>query len=627
MICLGARVDRPMSDDQWLTGRTADDLIDERRPPQEGDMIGKSDAEQQQNTNEASHFRKSPAEAIERAADSNANGSAKPRQVVTKPLNSSDVAARQVPSIMTDATYSDDDDSQDFQEIWQKILVRLRTELGEDVFSSWFLRVELESLTGGVVTLSAATRFLRNWIMSHFKETLIGFWEKEIGTVHKLDIRVRSTLRAPAGHSADMGGTVESAAQGNKSASARRLADMRGNSAHSGNAVSARFETGARTQPPGRASVTGPKPAKPAYGGAAVTGNSLSLVQSLSSALDRRYLFDGFCPGAANKVAFEAARSVAMALPGAPVLYNPLYLHGSVGLGKTHLLQAIANQAASTGTRQVVYLTAERFMSNFVQALRSERALQFKEQLRAIDLLLIDDMQFLTGKSIQQEFCHMLNALIDGGKQVVVAADRPASELDALEERVRSRLQGGAAVQIAAPDTQLRRDILARRCQTITANHPTIDISDTVLDYVANLITTNGRDLDGALNRLICHAQTSREPVTISVAEQALSDLIGRREPRKVRIEDIQKIVSQHYNVSRTDLLSARRTRTIVLPRQIAMYIAKSITPRSLPEIGRRFGNRDHTTVLHAVRKIEGLLKTDTRLGQEIELLSRLVQE
>ncbi len=630
MICLGARVDRPMSDDQWLSGLTEYDLTDERRP-HEGDMIGKSDTEPQQNTNEASHFRKSSAEAIELVADSNANRPAKSRQIATKPLKSSDTAAQQVLSTMTDATLTDDDDSQDFQEIWQKILARLRTELGEDVFSSWFLRVELESLTGGVVTLSAATRFLRNWIMSHFKETLIGFWEKEIGTVHKLDIRVRSTLRAQAGQSANVGGAAESAALGGKSASARRLADMRGSSGHSGRnhageAMSTRFETGARTQPTGK-TVAGPKPAKPAYGGAAVTGNSLSLVQSLSSALDRRYLFDGFCPGAANKVAFEAARSVAMALPGAPVLYNPLYLHGSVGLGKTHLLQAIANQAASTGTRQVVYLTAERFMSNFVQALRSERALQFKEQLRAIDLLLIDDMQFLTGKSIQQEFCHMLNALIDGGKQVVVAADRPASELDALEERVRSRLQGGAAVQIAAPDTQLRRDILARRCQTITANHPAIDISDTVLDYVANLITTNGRDLDGALNRLICHAQTSREPVTISVAEQALSDLIGRREPRKVRIEDIQKIVSQHYNVSRTDLLSARRTRTIVLPRQIAMYIAKSITPRSLPEIGRRFGNRDHTTVLHAVRKIEGLLKTDTKLGQEIELLSRLVQE
>lgn len=541
-----------------------------------------------------------------------------------------DTTARQALSDMTDF----EDQDVDFGEIWQRILVRLRAELGEDVFTSWFLRVELEAVSGGVVTLSAATRFLRNWIMSHFKETLIGFWADEIGTVHKLDVRVRSNLHVQAPDSglkadntqASGHNGAQAGPRSGQSASARRLADMRINPTHVGDQRGTRFETGARPfkagKPSGSASGVQKGPA-----GSSVTGNSLSLVQTLSSALDRRYVFDSFCAGAANKVAFEAARAVAMALPGAPVLYNPLYLHGSVGLGKTHLLQAIANQAASTGTRQVVYLTAERFMSNFVQALRSERALQFKEQLRAIDLLLIDDMQFLTGKAIQQEFCHMLNALIDGGKQVVVAADRPASELDALEERVRSRLQGGAAVQIDTPDTQLRRDILARRCQIVRANHPGMEISDTVLDYVANLITTNGRDLDGALNRLICHAQTSREPVTIAVAEKALSDLLGSREPRKVRIEDIQKIVSQHYNVSRTDMLSARRTRTIVLPRQIAMYIAKNVTPRSLPEIGRRFGNRDHTTVLHAVRKIEGLLQTDKKLSQEIELLRRLVEE
>ncbi|MEP0521687.1 MAG: chromosomal replication initiator protein DnaA [Hyphomicrobiales bacterium] len=519
----------------------------------------------------------------------------------------------------TPSSFVDDASQEDPQEIWQRISARLRSELGEDVFTSWFLRVELESLSGGVVTLSAATRFLRNWIMSHFKEKLTGFWEDEVGTVHRLDIRVRGALRARAGQNAQAGKSDSHTNNDGKPASARRLADMRDNPSHVGDARGTTYETGTRNtfkQSGNMSSVA-----------AVRSGTPLSLVQSLGSALDRRYVFDSFCSGAANKVAFEAARSVAMALPGAPVLYNPLYLHGSVGLGKTHLLQAIANQAASTGARQVVYLTAERFMANFVQALRSERALQFKEQLRAIDLLLIDDMQFLTGKAIQQEFCHMLNALIDGGKQVVVAADRPASELDALEERVRSRLQGGAAVQIGAPDTQLRRDILTRRCETIVTNHPDISITDTVLDYVANLITTNGRDLDGALNRLVCHAQMSREPVTIGVAEQALNDLVGRREPRKVRIEDIQKIVSQHYNVSRSDMLSARRTRTIVLPRQIAMYIAKNVTPRSLPEIGRRFGNRDHTTVLHAVRKIEGLLQTDKKLGQEIELLRRLVEE
>lgn len=619
-----------MGEDDWLARQGAEDLLGDLGNFG-GDMKGTGDAEEQQGHLhigvDGDGGQLSSCDTQNVAADG--AGHSRRSSNLKAPSETSETSANQALPDMTDLA-DHDDNNEDLPEIWQRILIRLRAELGEDVFTSWFLRVELESVSGGVVTLSAATRFLRNWIMSHFKDTLIGFWKDEIGTVHKLDVRVRSTLhvQAPgtAAHATGAANGANLADQSAQSSSARRLANMRSNPSHIGDQRGTRFETGARAYPVAKS--TGAVSGAPTgLGGPAITGNSLSLMQSLSSALDRRYVFDSFCAGAANKVAFEAARAVAMALPGAPVLYNPLYLHGSVGLGKTHLLQAIANQAASTGTRQVVYLTAERFMSNFVQALRSERALQFKEQLRAIDLLLIDDMQFLTGKAIQQEFCHMLNALIDGGKQVVVAADRPASELDALEERVRSRLQGGAAVQIDTPDTQLRRDILARRCQAVALNHPGMEISDTVLDYVANLITTNGRDLDGALNRLICHAQTSREAVTIAIAEKALSDLLGVREPRKVRIEDIQKIVSQHYNVSRTDMLSARRTRTIVLPRQIAMYIAKNVTPRSLPEIGRRFGNRDHTTVLHAVRKIEGLLQTDKKLGQEIELLRRLVQE
>ena len=510
-----------------------------------------------------------------------------------------------------------DDQIDGQQEIWQRISRRLRADLGEDIYSSWFLRLELESISGGVVTLSAATRFLRNWIMSHFKQNLINCWEDEIGTVLRLDIRVRGALRAKPSkmQNNEQHAGASSDPRSVKSAPARRLADMRNNA---GSGVGMRSK-GVEPFIPG--SNSGSNAQSRGKGYASATN------QAMGSSLDRRFSFDSFCSGDANRVAYEAARSIALAAPDAPVLFNPLYLHGSVGLGKTHLLQAVATQAKLAGGRTVVYLTAERFMANFVHALRSEKALQFKEQLRSIDLLLIDDMQFLTGKAIQQEFCHMLNALIDGGKQVVVAADRPASELDALEERVRSRLQGGAAVQIGAPDITLRREMLALRCRGIAKAHPDIIIPEMVLDYVANLISTNGRDLDGALNRLVCHAQTSREPVTIAFAEQALADLIGRREPRKVRIEDIQKVVSQHYNVSRADMLSARRTRTIVLPRQIAMYLAKNVTPRSLPEIGRRFGNRDHTTVLHAVRKIENLLASDKKLGQEIELLRRLVEE
>jgi chromosomal replication initiator protein len=279
------------------------------------------------------------------------------------------------------------------------------------------------------------------------------------------------------------------------------------------------------------------------------------------------------------------------------------------------------------GNRRALYLTVERFTIQFVAALRDRSALDFKERLRSIDVLLIDDMQFLTGKSVQQEFCHMLNALLDSGKQVVVAADRPPAELEGVDERVRSRLKGGVVVGLAAPDLAMRRRILESRLAAARERNPALLIPDAVLDYVAMAVTTNGRDLDGALNRLVCRAEFSDGPITMEIAEMAIADLVGTREPRRIRIEDIQKVVAGHFNVSKHDLLSARRTRAIVRPRQIAMYLAKTMTPRSFPEIGKRFGGRDHTTVLHAVRKVEELAAADEGLAQEIELLKRLIQE
>jgi chromosomal replication initiator protein len=236
-------------------------------------------------------------------------------------------------------------------------------------------------------------------------------------------------------------------------------------------------------------------------------------------------------------------------------------------------------------------------------------------------------MQFLQGKSVQQEFCHMLNALIDGERQVVVAADRPPAELESLDERVRSRLKGGIAFEIGAPDLDLRRRILHTRYRVACDQHRGLDIPDTILDYVAQSVVSNGRDLEGALNRLVAQWQFTNHPVTLASAEITLRDLIGSHEQRRVRIEDIQRVVARHYNVSKADLLSSRRTRTIVRPRQVAMYLAKVLTPRSLPEIGRRFGGRDHTTVLHAVRKIEDLIQGDKTLAEEIELLKRMIDE
>ena len=456
-------------------------------------------------------------------------------------------------------------------EAWQRVRVRLRSELGEDVFNSWFSRVELEDLTAGIVRLSAPTRFLKGWIKSHYAERMVQLWQHEDGEVRRVDVEERSALRV-----------IPAAKPARQTAEGR---DMRA-------------DTGTESD------------------------------RFAGSPLDGRLTFASFCEGPSNDVAYRAAKAVAAASEAGAPIYNPLYIHAGVGIGKTHLLQAIAHEASvSAPARRVLYLTVERFAFQFVSALRDRSALDFKERLRSIDILLIDDMQFLTGKTVQQEFCHMLNALLDSARQVVVAADRPPSELEGVEERVRSRLKGGVAVGMGAPDSDLRRRILEARLNAACERNPSLIIPGPVLDYVARVVATNGRDLDGALNRLVCRAEFCAGPITMDGAEMAIADLVGNREPRRIRIEEIQKVVARHYNVTKHDLLSARRTRTVVRPRQIAMYLAKTMTPRSFPEIGKRFGGRDHTTVLHAVRKIEGMVAADETLAHEIEFLRRIIQD
>jgi chromosomal replication initiator protein len=266
-------------------------------------------------------------------------------------------------------------------------------------------------------------------------------------------------------------------------------------------------------------------------------------------------------------------------------------------------------------------------MYGFVAALRAQNALAFKEALRTIDVLVIDDLQFLQGRSTQAEFCHTLNALIDAGRQVVIAADRPPSDLESLDERVRSRLAGGLVVEMGSLGEELRLEILKCRAAAAKQHHPGFDVPMPVLEFIAKAVTHNGRDLEGALNRLLAHSKLTGQPVTLEMAEREVRDLIRPQDPKRVKIEDIQRVVARQYNVSRADLLSSRRTANVVRPRQVAMYLAKTLTLRSLPEIGRRFGGRDHTTVLHAVRKIENLVNTDSALADEIDLLKRQLQE
>jgi chromosomal replication initiator protein len=468
-------------------------------------------------------------------------------------------------------------------ELWGRVRRRLRAELGEDVFSSWFARMELEGVCDGVVRLTVPTRFLKSWIETHYTDKVLGQCRAEFGEVGRVLVSVRSAIaqREPARASATapVSGSP-SAAPGEKSPS--------------------------------------PTPAR-------MPAPRADLGDMAGTPLDQRLTFDSFVVGRANALAHAAAERIARHDGHAP-LYNPFYLHAGVGLGKTHLLQAVGHKMQERGKR-VIYLTADRFMYGFVAALKSQTALAFKEKLRAIDLLIIDDAQFIQGKSIQQEFGHTVNALLDAGRQIVVASDRPPSDLEALDERVRSRLAGGLVVEMNSIDEEMRARILAARIALVQKAHPSFEVSSAVIQFVANAIQTNGRDLDGAVNRLLAHATLTGTPLTVETAEAAIRDLVRTREPKRVKIEDIQKLVATRYNVSRSDILSERRTAAVVKPRQIAMYLSKQLTLRSLPEIGRRFGGRDHTTVLHAVRKIEKAVGEDRSLNEEVELLKRMLQE
>ena len=481
-------------------------------------------------------------------------------------------------------------------EAWTRVCKRLRVELGEDVFVSWFGRLELDRIIDGVAQLSVPTRFLKSWLESHYADKVLSLFKSEAPSVKNIFIQVRASGRAaPVRAVALAAGFSEAASEAFKAA-------------ESGPALSS-------------AGFTPFLPQQSAERDSAYASGGLS-----GSPLDRRLTFNNFLVGKSNHLAHAAGQRIAGAREGDPVLYNPLYFHAAVGRGKTHLLQAIAHAAQDNG-RRVIYLTAEKFMYSFALALKAQTAQAFKEKLRAIDFLIIDDLQFLTGKSIQHEFCHTINALIDSGKQIVVAADRTPSDLENLEERVSSRLAAGLVAEIEAPDEPLRANMLRCRIGAAQALHPNFDVSAPVLAYVASVIVTNGRDLDGAVSRLLAHTTLTGEPLSVEAAEIAIRDLVRTRDPKRVKIEDIQKLVAGHYNVSRADILSSRRTAVVVRPRQIAMYLSKILTLRSLPEIGRRFGGRDHTTVLHAVRKIEGLTGSDKVLSEELELLKRMLQE
>jgi len=466
----------------------------------------------------------------------------------------------------------------DERELFQRVRARLRAAFGEDVFNSWFARLELEEIVDDRAHLSVPTRFLCSWIQSNYAEKILETFKTEIPEIGRLHFTVRVNGQARPRLSPPIEAPVASA--GEPAPAMRTQREI-----------------------------------------AAPRGDALS-----GSALDPKMTFASFVPGPSNEIALGVAKQVAGAVLNGTVSFNPVYIHSTVGLGKSHLLNAIAWAAGGPDSgRNIVYLTADHFMYHFISAIQRQSAIALKDWLRRVDLLLIDDMQFLQGKSAT-EFGHTLGTLLTGAKQVVVAGDSAPRDLEMLDERVRSRLSGGLVVPITGFDLDLRRAIVTRRAEQAQSRF-NVHFPPAVIDYIARIVISHGRDLDGAVNRLVAANQLTQEPVSVTLAERTLADLVRAREARRVRIEDILRIVSRHYKVPRNELLSSRRSRDVVRPRQIAMYLAKSLTTRSLPEIGRRFGGRDHTTVLHSVRKVEQMMKDDGDLCQEIELLKRMLEE
>jgi chromosomal replication initiator protein len=453
---------------------------------------------------------------------------------------------------------------------WARIRGRLQSEVGEIEYRNWLRQMTLAGVDGDEVTVLLPTRFLCDWVRGRYGDRLNSLWHAENPAVRRVHIRV-------GGAAPPTVGLAESLA--------------------------------AAPEPP---SVVPNRPEE-------------RMDQRSELTIDPRFTFDAFVVGKPNEFAYACARRVAEQPSSAG--FNPLFLYGGVGLGKTHLMHAMAwelvarNKANCGRPVSVAYMSAEKFMYRFIAAIRSQSTMQFKEQLRSVDVLMIDDLQFLIGKeNTQEEFFHTFNALVDVGKQIVVSADKSPSDLSGLDDRLRTRLGYGMVADLHATTFELRISILEAK-----AARAGVAVPAKVLDFLAHKITSNVRELEGALNRLVAHANLFGRPVTLEATQEVLHDVLKAHD-RRVTIEEIQKRVAEHFSMRLTDMSSARRARAVARPRQVAMYLAKQLTQRSLPEIGRRFGNRDHTTVMHAVSRVGELMSRDAGFAEDVELLRRLLE-
>ncbi len=443
--------------------------------------------------------------------------------------------------------------------LWLHVCNQFREEEGEAVFKNWIAPLIVDTIEAGVLRILAPTAFMRDWVESHYRDGLMRLVRKEDASIISLDFMV---------------------------------------------GPSHRFDAKLQTEKMQRMMKT---------------SKSEDIEDALSLGLDPRFTFENFVVGKTNELAYAAALRVS---ESKEVPFNPLFLYGGVGLGKTHLMHAIAwHIKEHHPERVVIYLSAEKFMYQFIRALRHKDTMSFKERFRSVDVLMIDDVQFISGKdSTQEEFFHTFNALIDQKKQIILSADKSPSDLSGIEERMRSRLGWGLVADIHPTTYELRLGILQAKAEKLS-----VEVPKDVLDFLAHKIGSNIRELEGALNRVVAHATLVGRNINIEMTSEVLRDLI-RSNDRRVTIEDIQKKVSEHFDIKVADLLSSKRSIDFARPRQIAMYLSKVLTTCSLPEIGRKFGGKDHSTVIHAVKKIESLKKEDTIFAEDVDILKRVLQ-
>jgi chromosomal replication initiator protein len=459
---------------------------------------------------------------------------------------------------------------------WARIRGRLQHEVGDVEYRTWLKQMTLAGIDGDEVTVHLPSRFLRDWVRSHYGEKIARLWQLENPAIRRVDIRV--------GHGRP--GFAESLAEAPATAPVSATVTI----------LPANERTAARV----------------------VAKNGQD---ERAAPLDPRFTFDSFVVGKPNEFAFACARRVAEQPSSAG--FNPLFLYGGVGLGKTHLMHAIGLELLrrTAPPISVVYMSAETFMYKFIAAIRAQSTLEFKDQLRSVDVLMIDDLQFLVGKdNTQEEFFHTFNALVDVGKQIVVSADTSPSEISGLGDRLRTRLGCGMVADLHATTFELRISILEAKARRADAAVPA-----KVMEFLAHRITSNVRELEGALNRLIAHANLFDRPVTMETTQEVLHDVLKAHDKR-VTIDEIQKRVAEHYHMRLGDMTSARRARSVARPRQVAMFLAKQLTVRSLPEIGKKFGNRDHTTVMHAVTRVNELMTADSQFAEDVDLLRKLLE-